>query len=254
MTAGAFQFIRCRSEGKVAVIAYDRQDRRNAWHVPMYREIVAAIEAANADGNVGAIVITHEGPAFCSGTDLKAPREPVDPATGRSPNIATEAMALDRSWLHLLARSKPVVGAIRGRAIGLGVTQILPFAIRIGGVSSRYSFPFLQLGTMPELGSTALLPRLVGYGRALHICLTSAELGAVEAERIGLIGEVVPDAEVMTRAIEVAGQIAGYPPLQLNQTLALFDRNAAQIDRNAVLARETEAFVAMLRAARQRSG
>jgi 2-(1,2-epoxy-1,2-dihydrophenyl)acetyl-CoA isomerase len=220
----------------------------------MYREIVAAIEAANADPEIGAIVITHEGPVFCAGTDLKAPREPVDPATGRSPNVATEAMALDRSWLHLLARSKPVIGAIRGRAIGLGVTQILPFAVRIGGAASRYSFPFLQLGTMPELGSTALLPRLVGFGRALHICLTSAELDANEAERIGLIGEVVPDAEVLTRAVAVGEQIAGYPPLQLSQTRALFERNWAQADPNAVLAHETEAFTAMLRAARPRTG
>lgn len=251
MKAPPFQFIRCESRGRVAVIAYDRQERRNAWHVPMYREIVSAIEAANVDPGVGAMVITHEGPVFCSGTDLKAAHEPVDPASGRSPNMATEAMALDRSWLHLLARSKPVVGAIRGRAIGLGVTQILPFAIRIGGVSSRYSFPFLQFGTMPELGSTALLPQLVGYGRALHICLTSAELDAAEAERIGLIGEVVAEDAVLTRAIEVAEQIAGYPPLQLNQTRALFARNWAQTDLNAVLACEIEAFVAMLRAARQ---
>src|SRR5690606_23632514 len=150
-----------------------------------------------------AIVITHEGPVYCAGTDFKATPEPPDPKTGRSPNIAMVSMAQDDSWLHLLARSKPSIGAIRGAAIGLGVTQILPFDIRIGGEGSTYAFPFLRLGTMPELGCTALLPRLVGYGRAVQICLTAATLDAKKAESVGLIAEVVPDDKVLERAIEV---------------------------------------------------
>jgi enoyl-CoA hydratase/carnithine racemase len=250
MTGLAFETIRYAVEGRVGVIDYDRQDRRNAWNLPMYREIVAAVEAANADPAVAAIVFTNEGPVFCAGTDLKASPEPRDAVTGRRPNVATEAMALDRSWLHLLARSKPSIGAIRGRAIGLGVTQILPFDVRIGGESSRYAFPFLRLGTMPELGSTALLPQLVGYGRALHLCLTSAEIGALEAERIGLISEAVPDDRVLARALEIGEQIAAYPALPLGQTRDLLAANFAERDLNTVLGREIEAFLAMFRAAR----
>src|SRR4051794_39822302 len=127
-----YKTIRYERIGKVAVITYDHQARRNAWSVPMYREVVAAIERANADETAGAIVVTHEGPTYCAGSDFKPPPE-IDPVTGRPINIAMASMALDHSWLHLLARSKPTVCAIRGAAIGLGVTQILPFDIRVGG-------------------------------------------------------------------------------------------------------------------------
>lgn len=246
-------FLTLRHEviGRVAVITYDRQERRNAWSLPMYREAVRAIEAANADAGVGAIVITHEGPIFCAGTDFKATPEPPDPATGRSPNVASVSMAQDNSWLHLLARSKPTIGAIRGAAIGLGVTQILPFDIRVGGEGSTYGFPFLRLGFMPELGCTALLPQLVGYGRAVHICLTAATLDAREAERVGLITAIYPDEDVLAQAIALAQEIASFPALQTNFTRELLRDNAGEHDVNALLRRESAAFIAMFKAARR---
>lgn len=246
----SYETIRYEQTGRVAVITYDRQERRNAWSVPMYREVVAAVERANADDGVGAIVFTHEGPIYCAGTDFKAQPEPQDPQTGRSPNIAMISMAQDKSWLHLLARSKPSIGAIRGKAMGLGVTQILPFDIRIGGESSSYDFPFLKLGVMPELGCTALLPRLVGYGRAVQICLTSASLSAQEAERIGLIAEVAPDDQVLDRALAMGELIAGYPRLQTQLTRDMIRENADEHDFNTLLKRETDAFITMFRANR----
>ena len=127
-----FENIRYRVEGRVAVITYDRQARRNALSTPMYREVVAAVEQANADESVGAIVITHEGPVFSAGTDSKAPPEPKDPVTGIRPTVATLGMANDTSWIHLMRRSKPSVAAVNGAAIGLGLTHILPLDIRIG--------------------------------------------------------------------------------------------------------------------------
>ncbi len=239
--------IRHEIDGRVAIITYDNQAKRNAWNLAMYHEIVSAIESANADDAIGAIVITHEGPVFCAGTDLKAPAEPRDPETGVRPNIATVSMQQDESWLHLIARSKPVVGAIRGKALGLGVTQLLPLDIRIGGSESSYAFPFLRLGYMPELGCTALLPRLVGYGRAMQLCLTAATLDAEEAHRIGLLSELQSDAEVLPRALSLAKEIAEFPALQTRLTKELFAANALETDINAILRRETDAFVEMLR-------
>lgn len=245
-----FAAIRYETRGAAALISYDRQERRNAWDLAMYREIVAAIEQANADPDVGAIVITNEGAVFCAGADYKAKPEPPDPVTGRAPNLASAAMAPDTGWLHLLARSKPTIAAVRGLATGLGVTHILPFDLRIAGHSARFAFPFLKLGTMPELGSTALLPRLVGTGRALQLCLTSADIDAAEAERIGLIGAVCDDVEVLDRALELAAQIATYPALQLGLTRQLFADNAAERDLNTLLRRESEAFVTVIKARR----
>lgn len=244
----AFEMLRYEERGNVALITYDRQERRNAWNVPMYREVVAAVERANAAEPIGAIVITNAGPVFCAGTDLKAAAEPRDPVTGRVVNVATLSMAQDHSWLHLMSRSKPVVAAVQGAAVGLGVTHILAADIRVGSQSSTFSFPFVSLGLMPELGATALLPRLVGYGRAVDLCLTAAKIDAAEAERIGLITRIFPDESLVNDAVALASRIAGYPPLHVRLTRELLDANATVADKNAFLQKEVDAFVTMLRA------
>lgn len=245
-----YKDIRYEVCGAVAVITYDKQERRNAWGPELYRETEHAISAANADNTVGAIVLTHEGDIFCAGTDFKAEPE-IEPATGKKLNIAQICMMQDSGWIHLLARSKPMIGAVKGAAMGLGVTQLLPMDIRIGAKSSTWSFPFLALGYMPELGCTALLPRLVGYGRALDICLTSQKLTAQEAKEIGLITRVVPDDMLLAEALAVGEKLASVPKLQMRLTRELFAANALDTDANAFLKRETDAFIEMLRAAKR---
>src|SRR3546814_20887054 len=133
-----YEHIRYENRGAVAVISYDKQERLNARSPPLYRETEQAIESANEDEEVVAIVLTHEGPIFCAGTDFKAGPE-VDPDTGGKLNIAQICMMQDKGWINLLVRSKPMVGAVHGAAIGLGVTQLLPMALRIGGVGDRRS-------------------------------------------------------------------------------------------------------------------
>jgi 2-(1,2-epoxy-1,2-dihydrophenyl)acetyl-CoA isomerase len=250
----AFKTLRYEERGNVALITYDRQERRNAWNVAMYREVVAAVEQANANDAIGAIVLTNAGSVFCSGVDFKAPPEPRDPVTGKIVNVATLSMAQDASWLHLLARSKPVIAAVNGAAIGLGVTHILAADIRIGSRSSTYSFPFVALGLMPELGATALLPRLVGYGRAVDLCLCAAKIDATEALRIGLITRMFDDASFIDDVIAFVAQVAGYPRLQMRLTKELLEANATVADTNAFLQRETDAFVVMRRAQKAAAG
>ena len=245
-----YENIRYETRGAVAVSTYARQERRNAWSPPLYRETEHAIEAANADDAVGAIVLTHEGPIYCAGTDFKGGPE-IDPETGKKLNIAQICMMQDTGWIHLLARSKPMIGAVHGMAMGLGVTQLLPMDIRIGGESSTWSFPFLQLGFMPELGCTALLPRLVGYGRALDICLTSQKLTAREAKEIGLITRVVADDKVIEEAVALGEKLASVPRLQMQLTREMFRKNALEPDTNTYLRTETDAFIEMLRAAKR---
>ena len=235
---------------RVAIITYDRPERRNAWSLAMYREVVRAVEAANADDEVGAIIFTHLGATYCAGTDFKDGPHEKDPVTGIRPSLPVEGMAQDTSWLHLMARSKPTIAAVSGAAIGVGVTQILPMDIRVGGASSTYSFPFLPLGFMPEFGCTGLLPRLVGYGRAVDICLTGANLDAQEAMGMGLITRLVPDAEVLDQAVAIGARIAGFPRLQVRLTREMLAANALERDTNAILKREADAFVTMFRAAK----
>ena len=247
----SYETILYEERGPVSLITYNRPDRRNAWSVPAYREAVGAIEEANANEKVGAIVITGAGPVFCAGADFKAPPEPPD-ESGRSPTIASLGMAQDTSWLHLLQRSKPSIFAVGGRAVGVGATQTLAGDIRMAGESASFSFPFLKLGTMPEYGATALLTRLVGFGRALDLCLTAAEVDAEEALRIGLVTRVVPDGELVDEAVKLATEIAEFRQLPVRLTKEMIYGNVEEGDTNALLKRESMAFISMFRAGQGR--
>jgi enoyl-CoA hydratase/carnithine racemase len=234
----------------VAVLTYDRPERRNALSVGMYRAVVKAVERANASENVGAIVITHSGPVFCAGIDLKAAPEPKDPGTGVRDTVALLGMANDTSWIHLMRRSKPTVAALNGAAVGLGATHILATDMRIGSEKASFSFPFLERGAMPEFGSTALLPRIVGFAAAMEICLTSAKLDASAAMAKGLLNRIVSADTVRGEAIDLAAKLAKLPALQVRLTRQLLHDNACEPDWNSVLTREREAFIAMFRAMR----
>ncbi|MET0182721.1 MAG: enoyl-CoA hydratase/isomerase family protein [Caulobacterales bacterium] len=244
------EIVRYETRGDVALITYDNQPKRNALGLAMYRAIVAAVERANSDDAVGAIVVTHDGPVFCSGADLREPPQPPDPVTGKRTSAAMESMADDTSWLHLLARSKPNIVAVRGKAIGMGATQLLAFDLRVGAEGSSYSFPFLSLGTMPELGASALLPRIVGFGRAMDICMNARTLSAAEALNAGLITSVFPDDALVDEALKMAARMAQYDRLGVSLTKNMFYGNADEADTNALLKRERDAFVTMARARR----
>jgi enoyl-CoA hydratase/carnithine racemase len=242
--------LRYQETDGVAVITYDRPERRNALSVGMYKALVAAVEKANASEAVGAIVLTHTGPVFCAGIDLKAPPEPKDPATGIRETVAVLGMADDTSWIHLLRRSKPTVAALNGAAVGLGATHILAADLRIGSPAASFSFPFLARGTMPEFGCSALLPRIVGFAAAMEICLTCANLDAQESLARGLLNRVTASADAREEAIALAAQLAKAPPLQARLTRQMLHDNVAEPDWNKVLTREREAFIAMFRAMR----
>ena len=246
--------VRYEERGAVALITYNRPETRNAWNVRMTRQVMAAVERGNASDAVGAIVITANGPVFCAGVDFKARPEPKDPETGIRPRVSTIGMAQDTSWLHLLARSKPSVIAINGPAIGLGVTHTLAADIRIGAASSSYSFAFLERGTMPEFGCTALLPRLVGYGRAVDICLTAQTLTAPEALKIGLITRIAADEELLEEALALGERLAGFPAMAMGLTRRMLQANATETDLNGMLKTEREAFVSLIKAVRNRDG
>lgn len=248
-----YETLRYEVDGPVAIITYDRPDRRNAWSLAMYREIVAAIEAANTDPGIRAIVVTHTGPVFCAGTDFKDGPHQRDAVTGVRPSMASEAMAAEGGWFDLLSRSKPVIGAVHGQAIGLGATQLLPMDLRVGGPGSRYVFPFLKVGFMPELGATALLARLVGHGRAIDLCLTAGSVDGETAERIGLISRLVPDERVLDEAIGIARVVATFGAYQVQATKQMLYRHADENDVGKVLSGERDAFLELYRQRRSES-
>lgn len=234
-------------QGPLAIITYNRPEKRNAINVPLIREAMAAVRHANEAQNVRAIIITANGKVFSAGVDFKAPTEPKE-ANGRSPTPGSITMGQDENnWLKLLESSKPTIAAVNGAAIGMGVTHILSTDIRIASESSTFSFPFLRLGAMPEIGCTGLLPRLVGYGRAIELCLRNATIDASEALRIGLVTSVHPDDQLRDAALSLGRSLAANPPLQTRLTKRAFIENAYEADANKIMARESAVFVEMLR-------
>jgi enoyl-CoA hydratase/carnithine racemase len=234
--------------GQVALISYNRVARRNAWNVACVEATIAAIARANADSDIHAIVLTAEGSTFCAGADLK--EEPrYDPVTKRRLTPATFTMGSDeRNWIRLLAQSKPTVAAINGPAVGIGATHVLAADIRIAAESASFSFPFLRLGAMPECGSTALLPRLVGAGRALDLLLRNATVSASEALQMGLVTAVHPDTALREEALALATHIAELPKLQVRLTRRMLQDNASAADPESVMRTENAAFLELLQA------
>jgi enoyl-CoA hydratase/carnithine racemase len=231
----------------VAVICVNRPEVKNAWDVPTYRSITGAIAEANENDEIGAIVLTATGSIYCAGVDMKAPKEPADEA-GRRPSVGSLAMARDNSWSQLLASSKPTIGAVNGAAIGLGATHLLSLDIRLAGDSASFLFPFLAVGILPELGSTALLPRLIGEGRARELLLTGRVVEADEAHTIGLIAQVLPEKDLLDGAVRVAQRVATLPRHLVRVTRQLLDNNGDGRDVSAALVREGREFVALLKA------
>ena len=239
--------VRVERAGPVAVIVYDRPQRRNAWNVACVRETIAAIQAANADDAIGAIVLTGEGSSYCAGADLKDAAE-LDPASGRALTPATLTMGSGAdNWIALIEASKPVVAAINGPAVGIGATHTLAADIRVMAESAHLSFPFLRLGAMPECGSTALLPRLIGAGRAADVLLRSGTISARQALDWGLVTQVFPDAELRAGAIAIAAELAAHP-LQARLTKRMLSANVQAGDADQIMRIESLAFVELLKA------
>jgi enoyl-CoA hydratase/carnithine racemase len=203
--------IQVESADAIATITLNRPEKLNAYTVEMGEEVVAAFRRLRDDDSVRAVVLAGAGRAFCAGVDLDALRAHQAGAASQGPRLGEEAF-LRELPLELLAYPKPVVAALHGSAIGVGVTMTLPCDLRIAAEGTKLGLTFAKLGLLPGLGSTHLLPRLVGLGRALELVLTARVVGAAEAAAIGLVSRVVPADSLAKEARETARALAELRP------------------------------------------
>ncbi|MDR3510986.1 MAG: enoyl-CoA hydratase/isomerase family protein [Caulobacteraceae bacterium] len=188
----------------VGTITLDRPARLNAYTPEMGEDLVEAFEALWADPGVAAIVMTGEGRGFCAGAD----RQATAGAVGESGLRLGEERFLTGFAERLAASEKPLVAAVGGAAVGLGATMTLTFDARLASPAASFAFPFARLGIMPGMGSTWLLPRLVGPSRARRILLAGETLDAAAACACGLVDEVAPAEALAARAFEMARALA----------------------------------------------
>ena len=193
----------------VLTLTIDRPQARNTITYPMLDALIEAFAAADRDAKVRAIVLTGAGDCFSYGTELSAGAGGFDadaagfkPLRGGSRDIGGELALL------IFGSTKPVIAAINGTAVGIGVTMILPADIRIASETARFGLPFVRRGIIPESCATWFLPRIVGIATAVDWAVTGRIFGAEEALAHGLVRELVPQAEVLSRAQEVAAEIA----------------------------------------------
>ncbi len=240
----AYQLITSENRGHVAVITMNRPEKLNAWSQEMGGEIRHAMEAANDDPSVGAIVLTGAGRAFCAGADISifaAQRETkADAPAARSESTMTRTGS---DWVTFLrTNKKPTIAAINGAAVGIGVTQILPFDFRIMSDQARIGMFFARMALVPELASSAILPQMVGTAKALDWCLTGRMIPAEECREAGLVNEVVAADQLLPRALELGEQLAKQPLEAMARIRELIYSNYHEADMPKVMKSEGEAL------------
>jgi len=196
--------------GGVLTITLDRPDQLNAFTTEMQAELIAAFDQADEDRSVRCVVVTGRGRGFCAGADLSAGGGTFD---ARSHNGGAEPPGPPRDGggmvsLRIFRSTKPVIAAINGPAVGVGVTMTLPMDIRLAAESARFGFVFARRGLVPEAASSWFLPRVVGISRATEWCFTGRVFGPDEALAAGLVRSVHPDGELLEAAYALAREIA----------------------------------------------
>lgn len=243
-----YNLITSENNGHVAVITMNRPEKLNAWTQQMGAEIRTAIEAANDDPSVGAIVLTGAGRAFCAGADISffaAQRETQPAAPAREESTMTRTGS---DWVTFIRTNrKPTIAAINGAAVGIGVTQILPFDFRIMSDQARIGMFFVRMALVPELASSAILPQMVGVSKALDWCLTGRMIAAEECRESGLVNEVTTPDQLLPRAIELGEQLAKQPLEAMARIRDLIYTNQHVADTQAVMKSEGEALAVAYR-------
>jgi 2-(1,2-epoxy-1,2-dihydrophenyl)acetyl-CoA isomerase len=199
----------CENENGTGIISLNRPEKMNALTREVLQELSAVLETLGKDASVKVIILTGRGRGFCAGGDLEGHPAFSDNSALNREGYLREAQEVTR---RITGLPKPVIAAINGVAAGAGLDLALACDIRIASEDAVFAEVFVRAGGMPDMGGTYFLPRLVGVGKALELILTGDRIDAREAWRIGLINRIVPSAEVMTQAKELAARLVKGPP------------------------------------------
>jgi enoyl-CoA hydratase/carnithine racemase len=202
-----FEEIRYEVADGVLTITLNRPDRLNAFTATMMEELIAAFDASDADDDVRAVIVTGEGRGFCAGADLAAGGETFDyRARGVTDEVPRDGGG--RVVLRIYDSLKPVIAAINGPAVGVGITMTLPMDIRLAATGAKIGFVFARRGIVPEAASSWFLPRLVGISQAMEWVSTGRVFDADEAHEGGLVRSVHAPDDLLPFANSLAREIA----------------------------------------------
>ncbi|RIV75567.1 enoyl-CoA hydratase-related protein [Pelagerythrobacter aerophilus] len=204
-----FETLEYKASDGIATIRLNRPEKRNAYNARMMNELVAAFDRSDADDDVGAVILTGSGDAFCAGADLSGGAGTFAQLSEDPERAALRHGGLWRDGggvasLRIFESLKPVIAAINGPAIGVGATMILACDVRIASDTARFGYVFTQRGLVPEAASSWFLPRIVGLSRALEWTMGACMVAADEALEAGLVRELCARDDLIPRARAIA--------------------------------------------------
>ena len=202
-------------EGAIATVTLNAPQRMNTISGPMLRQLTDALVRAAEDREVRVIILTGTGRAFCAGLNLEAQSKGTDNLSVGSGATPTNIDLRNTPPPVLHALDKPVIAALNGSAAGYGLDLALGADIRVMAQSAKLAASYAKRGVLPESGGTWYLPRLLGWAKASELIFTGRTLNAQQSLDLGLVNRVVPDAEVMGAARELALEIAANAPLAI---------------------------------------
>jgi enoyl-CoA hydratase/carnithine racemase len=240
------EFVTLESQGGIGTIRLDRPPM-NALNAQVQDEIAAAAARADADPAVRAVVLYGGEKVFAAGADIK------EMAEASFAQVAIDSRRLQAAFTAVARIGKPVVAAVTGYALGGGLELALCADFRVAGQGAKLGQPEILLGIIPGAGGTQRLPRLIGPARAKDIVFTGRFVAAAEAREIGLVDEVVPDAEVYQAACDLVARYATGPAVALRAAKQAID-SGLEVDLETGLEIERLHFAALFATEDQRTG
>ena len=220
--------VRCTVEGGVARIVLDRPERRNALGPPQRERLISLLAEAGAAVEVRAVVLSAVGRAFCAGGDLGLPK-PAPPADGRPDRVVGATGPAVRSAQALIAAvldcPKPVIAAVNGVAAGMGAQLALAADVVIASTDARFAELFITRGIVPDAAAAYLLPRILGLHLAKRLLLLGGDLSVTDAERLGIVHQVVDPDDLPAAADALAARFAAGPTVAIGLAKRLLNQS-----------------------------
>jgi enoyl-CoA hydratase/carnithine racemase len=220
MGYGPYEQVLVEVQGKILTLTLNRPDKLNAFTGTMMREMIDVFTKVNTDDDVRAVIVTGAGRAFCAGADLSGGADTFDASRNPARAERNAGPAASVNWsdervrdgggrltLAIFECLKPVIAAVNGPAVGVGITMQLAMDMRIASETARFGFVFARRGIIPEAASSWFLPKIVGIAQALEWCYSGRVFDAQEALRGRLISEIVPPEGLLPRAGALAAEI-----------------------------------------------